>query len=274
MHNFFKKLFNRKKLVLKKYLNFSKAQKILTKPARETKGSVLIEFVACVPLLIILLLYIVDIIKISRLSSQTEFVAYETANVLQNISSDITLAEDEPRIKKPELINAFCISWLHLYPGTSIYYNPDIHAHLPMTIIWYITGNEDGSASCEWGAIISTIESQGTSPEQVSVRTIDSQYPGSAITWGENVEPSSIYPNLQILPGGEKVLVETILVYQPSDNDSPRDAFGLFGTLPRHKEEADYHYFLNSVISFSPKPQLFNEFSKLYIDEEVVPVTP
>lgn len=73
----------------------------------------------------------------------------------------------------------------------------------------------------------------------------------------------------------KKVLVETICLFINLLQMILQEMFfGLFETLPQHKEESEYYYFLNSVILFSPKPQLFNEFSKLHIDEELTPVTP
>jgi len=50
------------------------------------RGSILIEFAVCMPIFIILLFYIHDLVKIKRYYSQTEFVAQQMANILQNIS--------------------------------------------------------------------------------------------------------------------------------------------------------------------------------------------
>ena len=50
------------------------------------RGSILIEFAICMPILIILLFYINDLVRIKRYYSQTEFVALQMANILQNIA--------------------------------------------------------------------------------------------------------------------------------------------------------------------------------------------
>lgn len=266
MQGFLKKLFNKKSYQLHNCLPTLK----------DTKGSVLIEFVACVPLLIILLLYIIDIVKIGRLNAQTEFVAYETANIIQNIASDKNVESNTqttvppPKISKSDLICAYAASWLHLYAGNSMFF--DTHSgktnHSPMTIIWYIKGNADGTATCMWGALISSITNEAKFPADLKVTVLSSGYEGSAITWGEGVDPSSIYPNLQVNPEGEKIIVETIIAHNPKNSSvSPKQALGLFGTLPRHKHST-YYYFVNSVISFSPKPLLFKDDSDLYFMQE------
>ena len=50
------------------------------------RGSILIEFAVCMPVLIILLYYIHDLSKLKRYYDQTEFVAQQMANILQNIA--------------------------------------------------------------------------------------------------------------------------------------------------------------------------------------------
>ncbi len=45
------------------------------------RGAILIEFAICMPILIILLFYISDLVKIKRYYSQTEFVGQQMANI-------------------------------------------------------------------------------------------------------------------------------------------------------------------------------------------------
>ena len=50
------------------------------------RGAILVEFAVCMPILIISLFYINDLMKIKRFYSQTEFVAQQAANILQNLA--------------------------------------------------------------------------------------------------------------------------------------------------------------------------------------------
>ena len=69
------------------------------------RGSILIEFAVCMPVLIILLFYINDLSKLKRYYDQTEFVARQMVNILQNISQ----GRDNKTITQKDLRYAFCL---------------------------------------------------------------------------------------------------------------------------------------------------------------------
>ena len=78
-------------------------------------GSILIEFAVCMPVLIILLFYINDLVKIKRYFSQTEFVAQQAANMIQNISQN----REDKAVKLRDLRRISLLAWLSVYPGNT-----------------------------------------------------------------------------------------------------------------------------------------------------------
>ena len=105
----------------RKPLDRCNSQKIPDATSR-CRGSILIEFAVCMPILIILLFYIHDLIKIKRYYSQTEFIGQQMANILQNIS------KNQP-VTLTNIKHASALAWLTIPPNsenlkayTNIYY--------------------------------------------------------------------------------------------------------------------------------------------------------
>jgi hypothetical protein len=114
-----------------------------------TNGSILIEFAVCMPVLIILLYYVNDLTKIKRYYEQTEFVAQQMVNILQNISQNKEITEKK-------VSDAFFLAHLSMYPGKTMFYNgTGRRAHdlsfAPYLNIHYVKGLAGGKASYMWG---------------------------------------------------------------------------------------------------------------------------
>ena len=73
-----------------------------------SKGTVLIEFAICIPILVILLFYAHDLVKLYRYQAQTEFVGQQMVNILQNISKN----RESKLITKKDLRYLLCHGWV------------------------------------------------------------------------------------------------------------------------------------------------------------------
>ncbi len=231
------------------------------------RGSILIEFAVCMPILIILLFYINDLVRIKRYYSQTEFMAQQFANIIQNISQN----RPNKAIKLNDMRYASALSWLSLYPGMTMHHtdtrtaNAHELSHYPWHMIYYVEGLSGGKASVKW--LRYTFPQKSTNPKAMYCNTKTSDQANSVVRWGTNVEPSAIYPTLKINEGEAKIIVECYLLtnpdsmstndYNPSDNQSTcaRKAFRLRLVTP--KGTGGFERYFPSVMIFSPKPGLF-----------------
>ncbi len=239
------------------------------------RGSILIEFAICMPILIILLFYIHDLIKIKRMYSQTEFVAQQFANIIQNISQK----RENKKITANDLKYAMTLAYQTVYPGKTMFGqgNGLPFVHVPHPIIYYVKGNQDGTATAVWGTALWTNDIVATrSPETIKTGTLTTSHDLSKIkNVGTNVSPSQIYPTLKIGPGEVKIIVEALIFFQLDFKDingksgyTSREIFGCRLVAPKIWKNGNYSQldnyasrgaFFNSVVIFTPKPGLFDE---------------
>jgi len=234
-------------------------------------GAILIEFAVCMPILIILLFYINDLVRIRRYYSQTEFVAQQFVNIIQNISQK----RDSKKITKNDFRYAASLAFLSIYPGKTAYSitgkdNSHEFSHDGYVVIYYVKGLSGGKASFVWGRCFYQAESLTPSGCTINSNGANSAY--TVIKGKTNVEPSAIYPTLKINEGEVKILVEVQLVNDPSRmnpngpmpdtrTDRSRIAFGCRLIAPKTFFSANTiqgRYF-PSVVIFTPKPGLFSE---------------
>ncbi len=237
-----------------------------------SKGSILIEFAVCMPVLIILLYYINDLSKLKRYYDQTEFVCQQFVNIIQNLSQN----REDKKIKLPEdLKYAGSLAWLSMYPGNTMYYNKTERSahdlsHSPGFIIYYVKGVSDGKASVIWNQRLYNYNT--TIPSAWSYGPISSSDTSSKVVRGSNMLPSTIHPLLKISEGEIKIIVEcyiytgssrmSIKDYVATDDISAmaRKAFKCLLATPHatYASNKDGYYF-NTVAIFTPQPGLFNE---------------
>ena len=253
-----------KKIIKELKCKLSDRSTLIPPAGTSCKGSILIEFAICMPVLIILLFYIHDLVKIKRYYSQTEFVAQQMANIIQNIAKKRVAEGQAVAIR--DVVRAAKLAYLSIYPGTTMYRNdPERkYFHVPRVFVYYVEGDGNGKASCKWGLWIHTRRSV---VGKWNYGTFTSSDANSTVTMGENVDPSSIYPTLKINEKS-KVIIETQLSWS-SDNseytdvngkkaNSAREAFGCFLVTPKlHKATA----YFPSVVIFTP----YGGFSKTVI---------
>ena len=210
------------------------------------------------PILIILLFYINDLMRIKRYYSQTEFVAQQTANMIQNISQK----RGNLKITKTDLTNIHTLAWQSVYPGVSMFRINSVYpsAHKPITSIYYVKGLDNGKASCIWRTWTRLYES----PSKVGYNSYTDDGLSSSVRFLTNTSPSNIYPTLKINPGDVKIIIETLMERDNSGTQykgiSDKAAFGLYLVTPKSIGDNDsWSHMFHSVVIFTPKPGLFDE---------------
>jgi len=257
--------------IFKKLKYFTKELAQFLKPRNEeelSRGAILIEFAVCMPVLIILLFYINDLVKLKRYYSQNEFMAQQMANIIQNISQKRG-ASDPTKLKitQIDLAYAFALSHQTMYPGTTMYYSGQGHGsfHLPLANIYYVKGTDDGKASCIWRAGVWTSSNSVISPKTLCHDATHAGVNNSIVKYKSNVSPEEIYPQLKTNSGDEKIIIELFSQWRASFKDnsgnkknSLKEALGLYIATPKHIGTNPSSFF-NTVVIFTPKPGLFDD---------------
>lgn len=236
-------------------------------------GAILIEFAVCMPILIILLFYINDLMRLKRIYSQTEFVAQQMANILQNISQK--RESSNRKITKSDIGYAASLAYLSMFPGTTRFMLSGQSSHVsdlgynPLGYIFYVKGNSDSTASVVWSRRFHLADGV-FNPSGVSIDT--NRLDRSNVKALTNASPSDIYPTLKINPNEIKIIIECAIHYSRSSgyhftdgrttsNVTASQAFGLrfFNLSPTAtRAGSNDAIFFNSVAIFTPNPGLFN----------------
>ena len=224
------------------------------------------------PILIILLFYIHDLVKIKRYYSQTEFVAQQMVNIIQNISQN----RENKRITTNDLKHAMTLAYQTIYPGMTMFWQEQglYFVNNPHPIIYYVKGNDGGTATTVWGKTLWTGDYRAVSPTKIRTGTETTTHDASLINMGTDLQPSQIYPTLKIQPGEVKIIVEAFIFFKTGLKDingksgyTPREVFGCHLVSPklwqnengRLADDKTRGAFFNSVVIFTPKPGLFDE---------------
>jgi len=97
------------------------------------------------PVLIILLYYINDLAKLKRWRDQTEFVALQMANILQNLAKK-EIDEGRTNLSYSAIKYAASLAYLSIFPGKTNFHF-DIHksdfGYNGLGYIFCVQGNED-----------------------------------------------------------------------------------------------------------------------------------
>ena len=224
-------------------------------------GSILIEFAVCMPVLIILLYYINDLSKLKRWRDQTEFVALQMANVLQNLAKK-EMDEGRTNLSYSAIKYAASLAYLSIFPGKTNFHST-VKSDLGYNGLGYIfcvQGNEDSTASVRWVRRFHFADGV-SSPSKVSIDQGLLQRSNVKIL--TDASPAEIYPTLKINPGDIKIIVECGVHYsqsgsygftdgRSSSKVSPSEAFHLcsFKLSPDATRAGsnDAVYFLSAVI--------------------------
>ena len=236
-------------------------------------GIILIEFAICMPILIILLFYINDLVRLKRYYSQTEFVAQQMANILQNISQK--REEANRKITCNDIRYAASLAYLSIFPGKTEFLTGNNSSDLgyrPLGFIYCIKGNADSTASVLWATRFHMATSGAESPGAVVFGS--SAVNRTNIKKLSNASPSEIYPTLKIEKDQIKIIIECTLWTNrgsthfftdgtPFSSISHSQAFGFhLLKLSPPKTRDGYNNteaFFHSAVIFTPKPGLFDE---------------
>ena len=210
-----------------------------------------------------------DLFKIQRYYSQTEFVAYQATQMLQTISQN----RSDKKITATDLQNIYTAATLSIYPTTDFSTRKGGHkwGHFPEITLFYVESDANGIASVVWLRRVDLWNYGGvrSSPSEVLVENSNARSMVNALS---NVEPSAIYPRLSMSANDKKIIVEAKIGYSTSskycfdngvtcNNISPRNALGLYLVSPKalnnNRYSEDCGYF-NSVVIFSPNLGLFD----------------
>lgn len=238
------------------------------------RGAILIEFAVCMPVLIILLYYINDLSKLKRYYDQTEFVAQQMVNILQNISQNRT----DKKINKDDIKYAASLAHLTIYPGKTMYADGKrgnaSHelSHMPYFFIHYVRASPGGRASVLWSYYCFCYNAVNPTGWQIGdVTGAYSNY--SLVKRKIDADPKDIYSILKIDEGDDdKIIIECPLfcrertmslnAYAASDNQDTRakKAFNCILVTPRASyKESLFGFYFPSVVIFTPKKGLFDE---------------
>ncbi|MCR4623105.1 MAG: hypothetical protein K5780_00355 [Alphaproteobacteria bacterium] len=228
-------------------------------------GSILVEFAICIPIFITSTSYIHDVVKLKRHYSQTEFVAQQIVNIIQNISKK--RGKDKKEITQQDLMCAMSLSSLTTHPGNTRFSGIDEEnmqksISVPVVIVNYVKG-ENGKASVKHSTFLVM---DGHSP-------FDSFcYPERGTNWDQNfgeyaatkaqlnADSTDIYPTLKIQDGEEKIIMETAILSASGTGEALNDKkdFGFFLLSPKFLGNDYRHSSFTSIVIFRPNKNLFN----------------
>ncbi len=233
---------------------------------RASSGAILIEFAVCMPVLIILLYYINDLAKLKRWRDQTEFVALQMANILQNVAKK-EIDEGRTNLSYSAIKHAASLAYLSVFPGTTNFHSDKQKSDLGYNGLGYIfcvQGNADSTASVLWTRRFHFADGV-SSPSTIAID--QSLLTRTNVKRLTDASPSEIYPTLKINPGDIKIIVECGVHYSRSkgygftdgrlsSQVSSSEAFGLYSLklsadAVRAGAKNDSIYFLSAVI-FKP----------------------
>jgi hypothetical protein len=204
------------------------------------------------PILVIMLFYINDLVRIKRYYSQTEFVGQQIANILQNISQKRAQSYSgiertkQLRINLSDMARACRLASLTIYPKDT--YSTGALKHYPDIKIYYVKNNKNGTATSKWYNLW-----YGTNGNSSNCYT--SSTGCSSIYWKTGQAPSTIHPKLTFNTEDGKILVEVIL---RKSSGNGKDTYELRMVTPRSKSTGcTCCEFFQSVVIFTPKPGLF-----------------
>jgi len=235
-------------------------RKIRTFIPLNTKGSIIIEFAVCMPVLIILLFYIHDLSRLKRYYDQTEFVAQQMVNILQNIA--YSRAQEGSTISVPDIERAASLAYLSIYPGTTMFTTKSgsqnhVLNHQPRIYMYYVESNGDGTASTVWNLWLRS--GSYTTPTSWSNSYLTSN-DHSLVSLGTDVPPSSIYPSLKMDDGKPRIILDVQLRWGSDQRDadgktaaSAREVFKFLTVNPTSKAVSDNgSTYFPAVVTFTP----------------------
>lgn len=228
---------------------------------RRKAGAVLIEFAFAIPVFLVLIYYIHDLPKYKLLKRKMQFVAYESAAIIQNIAKQRNTQQKVFTCQ--DLTYVARLAYLSLFPGTTQYCTKSpqedfymSYGYLPTLQIHYIVGTGEGNAERKWNCRTHT-----NGPGIYKVNPNQKGYNSFCVDAGP---ASAMLPNLNIRENEVKIIVECALWNSPgtrfanevlTSTVSKRELFRFLLYTPRAQgvggESKKYDYFPTTAI-FTP----------------------
>lgn len=238
------------------------------KRSRKNIGAILIEFAFAVPVFLILVYYVHDLPRMKLMQRKMQFVAYESAAILQNI------ARQKNRITKNDIVEAVSLSYLTIFPGNTLFCSKDRMAplgYIPFMSVYCVTGKEN-KVIWDYGcrlALTPLVDDDGELLDMSAA--LDN--PHSSLSLITQVAGKLTYPILPTTESDDKknILIECTLFYFSSWQFSngvhnstvpPRKAFNfLFLSPKRHgiKYDEEQACFFPALAIFSSTAAAFND---------------
>jgi len=223
------------------------------------------------PILISLLFGLHDIFRMARYQDQTNFVAHEIIQMIQNVSQERT----NKKVTRRDLGDICRFASYSIYPGKTVYCTAGagrpyshFYTHCPLVNFFCVKGESGGKASCVWKAHWNSIYGLYESPDADSTPhrvTLGYSF-RTCVYEKQNATPSSIYPTLTINEGEIKIIVEVcihhnMLMKYPDGTKtaSVKQAFGLYLLTPIFQRSHLTAGYFHSVAIFTPKRGLFDD---------------
>ncbi|MBQ3565080.1 MAG: hypothetical protein IJA14_02945 [Alphaproteobacteria bacterium] len=223
------------------------------------------------PVLILLIYYMHDLFLLQRYHSQTEFVAYQAIQMIQSISQN----RSDKKITLTDLRNIYTSVFLSVYPTNNFSSIAGAHKnnHWGELFLYYVRGNSDGTASVIWSLQINLFNNNEVrnTPSLVRAQAREASNGRSRIPIVQNVSPKTIYSKLNIGKNDIRMILEACLDYSTAggynlSNGSPNSTipydkvYGFHLLKPKYggRVSGEFTCF-NSIVVFSPNPNLFTE---------------
>lgn len=226
-------------------------------------GGILIEFTVCIPLMIILALYINDVNRLKRIEARMRFASHEIASILQNVTS----TRENKNITQNDIINATYAASLSVFlenPLLNVVPGRCRYAVLPECDVHYIHCNADegdnyGKVTDKWNKRLWF----STGNPHPRMTLAEPQAANLVVSTAE--EANELCPGLSIKPGENKIIVEHCISYSPGlkyldgTYASLRKMCGTYFVDPPglKNNTGGGHYFI-SISIFTPKPGVFD----------------
>lgn len=234
---------------------------------RRNIGAILIEFAFAVPVFLVLIYYVHDLPRTKLIQRKMQFVAYESASILQNIAKQKGAA-----LNISNFVETACLSYLTIFPANTLFCVTTHRAplgYLPFMGIYYVKQEQNNFIQWQYGCRLS----QSPIANNVSniSRATDHAYVSQSLvkTFAKDSPPSDsteIHPALSITDGEVKVLVECTLFYYsqwqfssgiPNSTVPPRKAFNFLFLSPKRYGSV----YGNEQACFFPAVAIFSPFS-------------
>jgi hypothetical protein len=236
---------------------------------RNSRGSILIEFAICVPILIMCLVAMHDIPKYYQMQAKMKFAAHCCVNMIQ----DVSVNRANKKITISDVLRISHAWNLIIWPDLKMIHQ-NAAGKYPLgfynsLILYCVVGTGDNKCKVMWSMSgqtnKKTIPTDGYIYSNASGSTltqhVSSLFYSNSARLQREIVSTSLYPNLSIKAGERKIILE-IMCYFPSPpqiQHSRALGFWMLNLKPAVNYKNVACSFFNTVVIFTPKPGLFDD---------------